>query len=267
MLQGSLQTDYKSAWATPFSLSVAAENFPLASFSSCPLCWVTETIKPPTYLSNSGIQTYLSDKCALPGPPRRRDSPRILRLLIRLGDLPVAVDHLHQQPAGQEHEQHIHHDLGVERRGVSAGCRAQTITRGAGDDVLFSNVFHCLKSCSFLSVVQSRGHLILSPGLRGYARIAYARATLATSNKLHFMMVIFFFFLTSQLKFHQATAKVERCKVMLPMFILQNNRTDGKMMYEWCHVQDVIPTNRLRFGELRGTMWSFLQGNKFLCSR
>lgn len=196
MLQGSLQTDYKSACATPFSLSAAAENFPLASFSSRPLCWVTETIKSPAYLSNSGIQTYLSDKCALPGPLRRRDSPRILRLLIRLGDLPVAVDHLHQQPAGQEHEQHIHHDLGVERRGVSAGCRAQTITRGAGDNVLFSKVFHCLRSCSFLSVVQSRRHLILSPGLGGYAsaRIAYARATLVTSNKLHFIMVIFFFF-------------------------------------------------------------------------
>lgn len=135
MLQGCLQTDYKSACATPYSLPVAAENFPLASFSSCLLCWVT--IKSPAYRSNSGIQTYLPDKCAPPGPLRRRDSPRILRLLIGLGDLPVAVDHLHQQPAGQEHEQHIHHDLGVERRGVFAGCRAQTITRGAGEDVLF----------------------------------------------------------------------------------------------------------------------------------
>lgn len=45
----------------------------------------------------------------------------ILRLLIRLGDLPVAVDHLYQQPEGQEHQQHIHHDLRVERCGVLYG--------------------------------------------------------------------------------------------------------------------------------------------------
>lgn len=88
--------------------------------------------------------------------PVRRNSPRILQLLIGLRDLPVAVDHLHQQPAGQEDEQHIHHDLGVERRGVFGGCGAQAITRRAGDDVLFSNVFQHLKSCSFLSVVQKQ---------------------------------------------------------------------------------------------------------------
>lgn len=84
--------------------------------------------------------------------PVRRNSPRILQLLIGLGDLPVAVDHLHQQPAGQEDEQHIHHDLWVECRGVFGGCGAQAITGRAGDDVLFSNVFQHLKSCSFLSV-------------------------------------------------------------------------------------------------------------------
>lgn len=72
-------------------------------------------------------QTYPSDK-------RVRttvlDSRRILRLLIRLGDLPVAVHHLHEQPAGQEDEQHVHHDLRVERGGVFTGCGAQTITGG-----------------------------------------------------------------------------------------------------------------------------------------
>lgn len=56
----------------------------------------------------------------------------ILCLLIRLGDLPVAVDHLHQQPEGQKHQQHIHHDLRVERRGVFTGCQAQTNNTTAG---------------------------------------------------------------------------------------------------------------------------------------
>lgn len=50
---------------------------------------------------------------------------RVLRLLVRPGDLPVAVDHLHQQPGGQEHQQDVHGDLGVERRGVLAGCGAE----------------------------------------------------------------------------------------------------------------------------------------------
>lgn len=45
----------------------------------------------------------------------------VLRLFIRLGDLPVAVDHLYQQPEGQEHQQHIHHDLRVDRCGVLSG--------------------------------------------------------------------------------------------------------------------------------------------------
>lgn len=35
----------------------------------------------------------------------------ILSLVIRFGDLPVAVDHLHQQPEGEEHQEHIHHNL------------------------------------------------------------------------------------------------------------------------------------------------------------
>lgn len=47
------------------------------------------------------------------------------RLLVWPGDLPVAVDHLHQQPGGQEHQQDVHGDLGVEGRGVWAGCGAQ----------------------------------------------------------------------------------------------------------------------------------------------
>lgn len=59
----------------------------------------------------------------------------VLRLLIGLGDLPVAVDHFYQQPEGQEHQQHIHHDLRVERRGVCAGCGAQTTAK---EHVLFS---------------------------------------------------------------------------------------------------------------------------------
>lgn len=58
------------------------------------------------------------------------DSRCILCLLIRLGDLPVAVDHLYQQPEGQEHQQHIHHYLREERCGVLTGCGAQ---RTAGD--------------------------------------------------------------------------------------------------------------------------------------
>lgn len=72
------------------------------------------------------------------------DSRRVLRLLIRLGDLPVAVDHLYQQPEGQEHQQHIHHDLRVEGCGVFAGCGAQT-----RKNVLFSadTTSDCLSVC------------------------------------------------------------------------------------------------------------------------
>lgn len=66
----------------------------------------------------------------------------VLRLLIRLGDLPVAIDHLYQQPEGQEHQQHIHHDLRVERRGVCAGCGAQTTAK---KHVLFS--MHLTSEC------------------------------------------------------------------------------------------------------------------------
>lgn len=98
------------------------------------------------------LQLYLIRLClcvCVFGP----DSRRVLRLLIRLGDLPVAVDHLYQQPEGQEHQQHIHHDLRVEGCGVFAGCGAQT-----RKNVLFSadTTSDCLPVCiCVLSRVES----------------------------------------------------------------------------------------------------------------
>ena len=56
------------------------------------------------------------------------DSRCVLHLLVRFGDLPVAVDHFYQQPQGQAHQQHIHHDPRVERRRVVSGCGEQTAT-------------------------------------------------------------------------------------------------------------------------------------------
>lgn len=38
-------------------------------------------------------------------------SRTVLHLLVRFGDLSIAVDHLNQQPEGEEHQQNIHHDL------------------------------------------------------------------------------------------------------------------------------------------------------------
>lgn len=42
-------------------------------------------------------------------------APRGLRVLLgglfSLGDLPVAVDHLDEQPQGEEDQQDVHHDL------------------------------------------------------------------------------------------------------------------------------------------------------------
>lgn len=164
MLQDCLQTDYKSVCATPFLYLLSLKtSLPARLFQLLPTL-LSHGDDKVCRLSRQQWDSNLSVRQMRASGPVRRNSPRILRLLIGLGDLPVAVDHLHQQPAGQEDEQHIHHDLGVERRGVFSGCRAQTITRRVGDNVLFSNVSQRLKSCSFLSVLRSRGQLILSPG-------------------------------------------------------------------------------------------------------
>lgn len=76
------------------------------------------------------------------------DSRCVLRLLIRLWDLPVAVDHFYQQPEGQEHEQHIHHDLRVDCCGVCSGCGVQT---AAGDIIIQQapplSLFHIYLFC------------------------------------------------------------------------------------------------------------------------
>lgn len=50
----------------------------------------------------------------------------VLGLLVWLGDLPVAVYHLHQEPAGEEDQQDIHHDLWVQGSGVVTGCQTDT---------------------------------------------------------------------------------------------------------------------------------------------
>jgi len=76
-------------------------------------------------------------RCITRASPVLRDSRCVLRLLVRLGDLPVAVDHLHQQPEGQAHQQHIHHDLRVERRGAPRGCGATTNKNNSDKRELF----------------------------------------------------------------------------------------------------------------------------------
>lgn len=172
MLQGCLQTDYKSTCATPFLSGSSPTTSRLARlFEQLPTL-PSHGDDKVCRLSLLQLDSNLSVRQMRAAGRVRRNSPRILRLLIGLGDLPVAVDHLHHQPAGQEDEQHIHHDLGVERRGVFGGCRAQTITRRAGDNVLFSNVVQRLKSCSVCCTKQRTVNPFT--GLRMVSRI-YAR--------------------------------------------------------------------------------------------
>ncbi len=105
------------------------------------------------------------------------DSRCVLRLLVRLGDLPVAVDHLYQQPEGQEHQQHIHHDLRVERCGVLTDCGAQTTARN-----MHYSVCILLSECNF--ILNRAGQTYLFTGLRKYAELVHVCATLLTHNQL-----------------------------------------------------------------------------------
>lgn len=92
---------------------------------------------------------------------QRRHFPKHLRgvwrLLVWPGDLPVAVDHLHQQPGGQEHQQDVHRDLRVERRGVWAGCGAQkqqghVLFRGIPTWEIFLRLQRRVVECSHFSM-------------------------------------------------------------------------------------------------------------------
>lgn len=152
---------------TFFSLSASVLRTLDLSATACSAAESRRRQSLPLISATAGTATYLPDRCAL-SLLLVGNSPRILRLLIGLGDLAVAVDHLHQQPAGQEHQQHVHHDLRVERRGVIAGCRAQTITKRAADNVLFSNVLLLSEKLLFFSCLLSKaaGRPILSPSLR-----------------------------------------------------------------------------------------------------
>lgn len=62
----------------------------------------------------------------LQGPPASCGIAGLRALLgglFSLGDLPVAVDHLDEQPQGEEDQEDVHHDLGDDGGEVLSGCK------------------------------------------------------------------------------------------------------------------------------------------------